>query len=594
MIQIDPSRDDGLTEHARSLLQKHYLRPNESPQEGFARAAQAWSGGDGALAQRLYDAVSKGWFMFASPVLSNAPRPGEKVRAMPISCFLEYVPDSIDGLNNHTVESRWLSVLGGGVGAHWSRVRSVSELAPGPIPFLHTHDADMGAYRQGKVRRGSYAAYMDISHPDIEEFLSIRQPTGDAGRKCLGTGFHHGINISDAFMLAVKRNKPWKLVDPNDGTVRSTVDARKLWERIIDMRYRTGEPYLCFIDTANRALPPALKKQGLRINGSNLCSEIMLPTAEGRTAVCCLSSLNLEKYDEWEDTGLVGDLIEMLDNVLQYFIDHAPPALLAAVNSAMRERSLGLGVMGWHAYLQRHMIAFDSEEALNINRHIFASIDMQSKGRSLRLGETRGEAPDMVGTGLRNAHRLAIAPTANSGTLIGTSASIEIAPANAYTHRTRAGSHLVKNRYLQALLASRGLDTDEVWRGIILKKGSVQHVHGLTDREKQVFRTAMEVDQTWVIRHAASRQPFIDQGQSVNLFFPAGADRAYLGRVHMQAWEQGLKALYYCRTTTSVTADAVGEKIERVKLMDTSETRPEPVVVQLVASAGDECTACEG
>lgn len=589
MITTDPARDALLSDHAKSLLAKHYLREGEQPQDGYARAATAWAGGDAALAQRLYDAVSRGWFMFASPVLSNAPRPGEKIKALPISCFLTYVPDSIQGLCEHTTESRWLSVLGGGVGAHWSAVRSVSEVAPGPIPFLHTHDADMSAYRQGKVRRGSYAAYMDVSHPDIEEFLALRQPTGDANRKCLGSGFHHAVNIPDAFMVAVERDAPWHLIDPNDGTVRHTLRARELWERILETRYRTGEPYLCFIDTANRALPEPLKALGLRIHGSNLCSEIMLPTAEDRTAVCCLSSLNLETYDEWSGTTLVGDLVEMLDNVLQHFIDNAPDSLSRARFSAQRERSLGLGVMGWHAYLQRRRVAFDSDEALGINEDIFSSIYQQAVLRSRQLADRRGEAPDMVGTGLRNAHLLAIAPTANSATIAGTSPSIELTKANAYTHRTRAGSHLVKNRYLEELLAEKGMDTDEVWQSIILNRGSVQHLDCLTDHERAVFKTAIEVDQTWVIDHAAGRQPYIDQGQSVNLFFPPRADKGYLNRVHLLAWRQGLKALYYLRTETSSRADAVSQKIERVKLSDTGETSLQPV-----AKSGDDCVACQG
>lgn len=600
MIAIRPERDALLTDHARTLLANHYLLPGEEPQQGFARAATAWSGADPLLAQRLYDAVSQLHFMYASPVLSNAPKGGETVKALPISCFLNYVPDSIEGLNDHTVETRWLAVLGGGVGGHWSRVRSVSDKAPGPIPFMHCMDADMGAYRQGKVRRGSYAAYLDMAHPDIEEFLTIRQPTGDANRKCLGSGFHHAVNVTDAFMLAVERDQPWSLIDPNDGTVRKTLRARELWERLMEVRYRTGEPYICFIDTANRALPEPLKRRGLRINGSNLCSEIMLPTAADRTAVCCLSSLNLEFYDEWAGTGLVGDMIEMLDNVLQHFIDNAPAALWRAKHSAERERSLGLGVMGWHAYLQRRMIAFDSHEALEINRAIFDALRAEARLRSYRLGAERGEAPDMEGTGLRNAHLFAIAPTANSATIAATSPSIELAKGNAYTHRTRAGSHLVKNRYLEMLLESKGKNTEGVWRQIILgdpsrgyRPGSVQHLDCLTDAEKAVFKTAIEVDQRWVVEHAAGRQPFIDQGQSVNLFFPPRADRSYVHSVHMDAWRRGLKAVYYARTESSVSVDAVGQKMERHKLVDTGETEA-AAKVQPVATEPAGCMACEG
>lgn len=601
MVYIDPTRDELLTEHARMLLSQHYLLPGEAPQDGFARAASAWGGGNDALSQRLYDAVSRFDFMYASPVLSNAPAPGGKSKSMPISCFLNYVPDSIDGLNEHTVETRWLAVLGGGVGGHWSNVRSVSDKAPGPIVFMHCMDADMGAYRQGKVRRGSYAAYLDVSHPDVEEFLTIRQPTGDANRKCLGSGFHHGLNVSDAFMVAVIRDQPWDLVDPHDGTIRRTLRARELWERILEVRYRTGEPYLCFIDTANRGLPEPLRRLGLRIHGSNLCSEIMLPTSEERTAVCCLSSLNLEFFDRWRFTDLAGDMIEMLDNVLQWFIDNAPPALSRARYSAMMERSLGLGVMGFHAYLQSHMIPFDSEDAAVANNEIFQSIWLRANARTLELGRLRGEAPDMKGTGRRNAHLFAIAPTANSATIAATSASIEPAKANAYVHRTRAGSHLVKNRYLEALLESKGRNDEDTWKRIIIgdpsrgvPAGSVQHLDFLSPTEKAVFKTAIEIDQSWVVRLASERQRFIDQGQSVNLFFPPRADKAYIHNVHMMAWEKGLKAVYYGRSESSVRTDAVGLKLERHKLVDTSEGAAPPAALQPVAEAAEDCVACQG
>jgi ribonucleoside-diphosphate reductase alpha chain len=583
-LLIEPARDETLSPFARKLLTDYYLRPGESIQEGFARASRAW-GSDLAHAQRLYDAVSQGWFMFASPVLSNAPLPGEKIKALPISCFLNHVGDSIDGLNSHTVETRWLAVLGGGVGGHWSDVRAVSDKAPGPIPFMHTMDADMEAYKQGTTRKGSYAAYLDVSHPDILEFINVRVPTGDASRKCLGAGFHNAVNITDAFMQAVMQDAPWDLVDPHDKTVRETVRARELWEQILEIRYRTGEPYICFIDAANRALPETQKALGLTIRGSNLCSEIFLPTAPGRTAVCCLSSLNAEMWSEWKDTGLVGDLIEMLDNVLQHFINHAPPALAAAVHSALQERSLGLGVMGWHAWLQRNMIAFESEQALAQNRAFFAEMQAQAVARSLTLGQTRGEAPDMTGTGRRNAHLIAIAPNANSSILLATSPSIEVAKANAYKHQTRAGTWPVKNRYLERLLASKGMDTDDVWKEIILSRGSVQHLDFLTDAEKAVFKTAIEVDQMWVVRHAADRQPYICQGQSVNLFFPPRADRAYLNRVHLSAWKLGLKSLYYVRSEVLNKAETVSTKIERVALKDAEAQ---------ISDDETSCKACEG
>jgi ribonucleoside-diphosphate reductase alpha chain len=395
-LKIVESRDHELTDFSRKLLQDFYLRKDETPQEGFARASLAWCGGDRNLAQRLYDAASQGWFMFASPVLSNAPLPGEKIRGMPISCFLSFVDDTLEGLMDHSTESRWLSVLGGGVGAHWSSVRSVSDKAPGPIPFIHTVDADMEAYKQGKVRRGSYAAYMDVSHPDIIEFLNIRVPTGDISRKCHSAGFHNAINITDDFMRAVETDSLWELHDPHDNELRETIKARELWNQILDVRYRTGEPYLYFIDTAKRAIPEAQQNIGLTTHGSNLCSEISLPTNSERTAVCCLSSLNAEKYDEWKDTTLVQDMIVMLDNILEYFVNNAPTPLFRAKFSAMRERALGLGLMGFHHYLQSHMIPFESEQARKVNKQMFNYIKSESVKSSERLARIHGECPDFI------------------------------------------------------------------------------------------------------------------------------------------------------------------------------------------------------
>lgn len=922
-INILSSRDETITPFARKLLSGFYLRPDESPQEGYARACAAWSGGDKSLAQRLYEYVSQGWFMFASPVLSNAPLPGEKIKNMPISCFLAYTPDSIDGLNTHTVETRWLSVLGGGVGGHWSDVRSVSNKAPGPIPFLHTMNADMDAYAQGVTRKGSYAAYLDVSHPDIVEFISIRKVGGDDNRRCFSKGFHHGVNITDTFMQAVMANGPWDLIDPHDKTVRDTVPARHLWEELLETRYRLGEPYLYFIDAANRALPKSQRALGLTSNGSNLCvapgtniltrngyfpisqlkdqtvdvwngkewsetvvrqtgvaqelikvllsdgsalectpyhkfylqdgymhakslravnsrkilerragelkpgdailkfslpvvqggddvqhsyasgflsadgthdgrghhltwlygdkrnlatdllidgavfrsndggerdsirypdgallpkfqvpingslrsrlewlagycdgdgtisrngtneslqmasvnvrfledirlllntlgvqpklafakaagaymlpdghgamreyecqevyrilvssgdlqrlvalgfaprrlritprtvqrdanhlvkvvaveytgrhddtycfteakrhmgvfngiltgncSEITLATSADRTAVCCLSSLNAEHFDAWRDTTIVADLIVMLDNVLEFFIQNAPAPLERAAYSAQRERALGLGVMGFHAYLQRNNVAFESKMARVINRDMFQRIKIEAIASSHRMAIMRGEPEDMRGTGMRNSHLLALAPNANSGILIGTSPSIEPAAANAYLHETRAGAFPVKNRYLEALLRSYERDDAATWQSITLNKGSVQHLEFLSDHERLVYKTAIEIDQSWIVQHAADRTPYICQSQSVNLFFPAKADRATFNAVHLQAWEQGLKSLYYCRSLASSRADAVSVKIEREALADAT---PE------VADGDDEgCRACEG
>ena len=575
-IKIDKKRDALLADYAVGMLKDFYLKPHEkSPQEGYARAAKAWATylgeTDAELAQRIYDYVSNKWFMYASPVLSNAPNgESKKDKGMPISCFLTYVPDTLEGLIDHSSELRWLSVYGGGVGGHWSDVRTVSDIAPGPIPFLHTVDADMIAYRQGKTRKGSYAAYMSVHHPDIVEFLNIRIPTGDVQRKALN--LHNAINITDEFMEAVINDEDYELRDPKDDKVKDKLNARKIWERILEVRFRTGEPYLNFIDTANKHLPESLKELGLKIHGSNLCNEIHLPTSDDRTAVCCLSSLNLEYYDEWKDTNIIRDLIRMLDNVLQYFIENAPDTITRAKYSADRERSLGLGAMGFHSLLQRHSVAWESESAREINRVVFEHIQREASAESRLLAEERGEYKDGVGTGRRNSHLIAIAPNASSGVILSTSPSIEPLKANAYTHRTRAGSFLVKNKYLQRLLEEKGENTDSTWTSIITKKGSVQHLPFLTEGEKAIYKTADELDQKWIIKHAGERQEFICQGQSVNLFFPAESDKGYVNKVHLEAWKQGLKGLYYLRTEAKSRAENVSDKVERVALQDDNRT----------------------
>ena len=580
-VKIDETRDKLLSEQANKLLKDYYCQDGEnSPQQAFARASKAYSYGDTKLAQRIYDYASKGWFMFASPVLSNAPLNNKKIKALPISCFLSYVPDSLEGLIDHTAELRWLSVKGGGVGGHWSAVRSVSDIAPGPIPFLHTVDADMIAYRQGKTRKGSYAAYMDVSHPDIEEFLTVRIPTGDVGRKCLN--LHNAVNVTDEFMQSVKQGKEWHLRDPNDGTIRETMPARKLWEKILEVRFRTGEPYLNFIDTANKHLPETQKKLGLKIHGSNLCNEIHLATSEERTAVCCLSSLNLEMYDDWKDTNIVRDLIRFLDNVLQFFIDNAPDDLSKAKFSATQERSLGLGAMGYHSYLQKHRIPFEKSD--DINEEIFYNINAEAGLETLLLGKERGEAPDMKGTGKRNAHLLAIAPNANSSMIVSTSPSIEPHKANAYTHRTRAGSHLIKNKYLAEVLDSYDMNRPEVWTGIITKGGSVQHLQFLSELEKEVFKTAVEIDQVRLVELGGQRQKYLCQGQSLNVFFPAGASKKYLTKTHIKAWETECKGLYYLRTEVSNRAEDVSQKVELNKLADYQDIKKEE----------DDCINCQG
>ena len=583
-VKIDLSRDSLLTEQGMTLMTDYYMLPWEkSPQEAYARAAEAYCYGDYDLAQRIYDYASKNWFMFASPVLSNAPDADGKSTGLPISCFLTYVGDNLESLIDHPEEVAWLSVKGGGVGGHWSDVRGISDKAPGPIPFLKVIDSGMTAWKQGRTRKGSYAAYIDVSHPDIVEFINFKVPTGgDINRKCFN--LFNAVNITDDFMEHVYADKEWKLRDPNDGSTRDTVSARELWQRILEARFRTGSPYLNFIDTANRYLPDSQKELGLRIHGSNLCNEIHLPTSEERTAVCCLSSVNVERYDEWHGTEMVRDLVRFLDNVLQYFIDHAPEELRKAKFSAERERSIGLGAMGFHGYLQSKGIAWESGMfgASSENYRIFKYIKDEAVEASKELARERGEAPDMEGTGMRNAHLLAIAPNANSSIICNCSPSIEPIKSNAFTHRTRAGAHLIKNPHLIKVLESKDMNTEAVWKDIISSDGSVQHLDFLTQEEKDVFKTAFELKQTWVVEHAAKRQEFICQGQSVNLFFPSGASKRYVRLVHQQAWKQGLKGLYYLRTSSGASADKVGKLVERLALKD-FEADPDEV-----------CVSCQG
>ena len=588
-IKINTELDNNLTDFSINLLRNYYmLKDEESPQESFARAAIAFSDNDFELAQRIYEYSSKQWFMYSSPILSNAAKPGETSKGMPISCFLTYVDDTLEGLIDHTDELRWMSVKGGGVGGHWSSIRSNSDISPGPIPFLKTVDSDMTAYRQGKTRKGSYAAYIDVSHPDIIEFLNIRLPTGgDINRKCFN--LNNAINISDNFMNAVINDKDWNLIDPNDKTVRDTMKARDLWKRILKVRFRTGEPYLCFIDEANRKLPEYQKDLGLKIHGSNLCSEIYLPTSPERSAVCCLSSLNLAKYEEWKDTKIVEDLITFLDNVITYFIENAPDALKKAKYSAFRERSLGLGTMGFHALLQSKGIPFESAIAKGININIFREIQNRSKNQTRLLAEQKGECPDAEGLGIRNTHLLAIAPNANSSIIGCTSPSIEPWKSNAYTHRTRVGSYLVKNPELEKVLVKYSNELPNIrnkydwlekqWKSIILNEGSVQHLDYMSEWDKLVFKTAFELDQRWVVDHAADRQEFICQGQSLNLFFPAGTDKAFVNNVHVRAWKKKVKGLYYLRTNSGASAEKVSQKVEQNKLKDFQD---------------DECLSCQG
>ena len=587
-ININTDLDNNMSDFSINLLKNYYMQEGEeSPQESFARAAVTFSDGDMDLAQRIYNYAAKGWFMFSSPILSNAPTPGNKAKGMPISCFLSFVDDSLEGLIDHSDELRWMSVKGGGVGGHWSSVRSNSDIAPGPIPFLKTVDSDMTAYRQGKTRKGSYAAYMDVSHPDILEFLNIRVPTGgDVNRKCFN--LNNAVNITDEFMEAVIKGEKWELKDPNDDSVRDTLDARALWQRILQIRFRTGEPYINFIDEANRHLPQFQKDLGLKIHGSNLCNEIHLATSKERSAVCCLSSLNIEKYDQWENTTIVEDLIEYLDNVLQYFVDHAPDTLHKAKLSAKLERSLGLGAMGFHSYLQSKDIPFESVIAQGINNKIFKEIKTRAKQKTIELSVKKGECPDAKGYGVRNSHLLAIAPNANSSIIGGTSPSIEPWKSNAYTHRTRVGSYLVTNPNLEKIIRQKSITLSDSpkeweakqWKSIILNEGSVQHLDWMSDWQKNVFKTAFELDQRWLIDHAADRQQYICQGQSLNLFFPAGTEKAYVNSVHIRAWKKKVKGLYYLRTNSGAAAEKVSQRVEQNKLVDFKED--------------DDCLSCQG
>jgi len=570
---IDYERDELLTDFGKTTLKDRYLLPEEtSPQDGFMRAAKAFSDND-EMAERIYNYASKLWFMYSTPILSN----GGTNRGMPISCFLNYVGDSREGLTGHYTENAWLASIGGGIGGYWGHVRSdgVStsggSQSSGSIPFLHVVDSEILAFSQGKTRRGSYAAYMDMSHPEIIEFLEMRKPSGgDIHRKCLN--LHHAINISDEFMQLIEKciaeptyDDSWNLIDPHTKNVVRTVSARELWQKLLETRVATGEPYVSFIDTINDALPETQKKLGLKVHHSNLCTEITLPTNENRTAVCCLSSVNLEKYEEWKNEPLfVPDLVRFLDNALSHFIENAPESVFRAKFSAASERSIGLGAMGFHAYLQSKGIPFESALAKAMNLKIFKKIKQEAVEESQRLAIKRGEAPDMEGTGMRNAHLLAIAPNASSSIICGTtSPSIEPYRANAYVQKTMSGSFLVKNKYLEKLLEKKGMNTDAVWQSIVAQRGSVLHLDELSDYEKDTFKTSIEINQQWVIEHAADRQQYVCQGHSVNVFVPADVNIKELHDIHMLAWKRKIKTLYYCRSEAIKRAELVSKKVER-------------------------------
>ena len=585
---MDYSKDALLSDAGLRILKDRYLTEEEnSPQDAFYRVSKTFSD-DTAMADRIYSYVSNLWFMFSTPILTN----GGTKRGMPISCFLNYVPDSREGLTEHYTENAWLATVGGGIGGHWGHIRSDGtatsggSISTGSIPFMHVVDSEMLAFSQGKTRRGSYAAYQDISHPEIEEFIEMRKPSGgDVHRKCLN--LHHGINVSDKFMSIIDNctinpsaDDTWELIDPHTKRVVRKVSAKKLWQKILETRVATGEPYLCFIDTIQKSLPESQKKIGLKVHHSNLCSEITLPTNEERTAVCCLSSLNLEKYDEWkENDNFIPDVVRFLDNVLEYFINNASDNLHRAKYSAMRERCIGLGTMGFHSYLQNKKIPFGSALAKGQNNVIFTNIKKQALETSRKLAEERGEAPDMEGTGLRNAHLLAIAPNASSSIICGsTSPSIEPIRANVYSQKTMSGTFLMKNKYLQKLLKEKDIDNEKTWKSILAKRGSVRHLKELTDWEKDVFATAIEIDQRWIIDLAADRQNHICQSQSVNIFVPADVNIKDLHLLHLSAWKKGLKTLYYCRSEAIKRAEIISTKIERKVRPDAEE---------------DECLACQ-
>lgn len=590
-ITVDFSRDKLFDELGIKRLKESYMKDNEeSPQERFAFVSKAFSSNN-EHAQRLYDYSSKHWLSYSTPILSF----GRSKRGLPISCYLTALEDSAEGLVETLSEVNWLSMLGGGVGIGIG-IRSSDDKSTGVMPHLRTYDASSLAYRQGRTRRGSYAAYLDISHPDIMLFLDMRKPTGDPNMRALN--LHHGVNITDEFMQIIERcmldsnaDDSWELRDKHNDKVKEIVSAKGLWQKLLELRMQTGEPYIHFITTSNNKMPEFQKKLGLSIKQSNLCTEILLPTNKERTAVCCLSSLNLEYFEDWKNDNLfIGDVAEMLDNVLQYFIDNAPKTIAKAVYSASQERSIGIGALGFHAYLQQQNIPFESALAVGKNKQIFKLIMQKVNEANLRLGQERGETPDAVGTGRRFSTSLAIAPNASSSVIMGnTSPSIEPMRANCYRQDTLSGAFLNTNKYLDKIIREKcnentKLDYEDIWSSIISNEGSVQHLEFLDQWQHDVFKTAMEIDQRWIVQHAADRQHYIDQGQSVNLFFRPNANIKYIHAVHFMAWKLKLKTLYYCRSEKIGRADKISRKIER-KVIEELDMK---ALVE-----GDECLACQ-
>ena len=596
-LQLDRSRDDLLTDFGKKTLEDRYLLKGESYQDMFARVATAFSD-DAEHAQRVYDYMSKLWFMPATPVLSN----GGADRGLPISCFLNAVGDSLDGIQNVWNENVALASNGGGIGTYWGGVRSIGEKVKGAgqtsgiIPFIRVMDSLTLAISQGSLRRGSAAVYLDVHHPEIEEFLEIRKPSGDFNRKSLN--LHHGISITDEFMEAVRDGAQFGLRSPKNDEVIRFVDARALWQKILEIRLQTGEPYLIFSDTVNRQMAPHQRELGLSVKQSNLCAEIMLHTGRDhlgvdRTAVCCLSSVNAEMFLEWrEEPKFVEDVMRFLDNVLEDFIRRAPPAMAAAVYSAKRERSVGLGLMGFHSFLQAQGVAFESAMAKSWNMRLFKHLRREADKASRLLAEEKGPCPDAEERGVmeRFSHKLAIAPTASISIICGgTSAGIEPIPANIYTHKTLSGSFAVKNPYLEEVLEAKGLNDDATWASILEHEGSVQHLDALTDDEKDVFKTAFELDQRWLIELAADRAPEICQAQSLNLFIPGDVEKWDLHMLHWSAWERGIKSLYYLRSKSVQRAAFAGAESK----VDEEADPKQPDLFAVARTDYDECLACQ-
>ena len=602
-VATDVSRDEFLTKFGRATLDDRYLMPDESYQELFARVASYFAD-DAAHAQRLYGYISRLWFMPATPILSN----GGTDRGLPISCFLNESTDSLEGIVNLWNENVWLAALGGGIGSYWGNLRSIGEQVgrngktSGVIPFIRVMDSLTLAISQGSLRRGSAAIYLPISHPEIEEFIDLRRPTGgDPNRKALN--LHNAVVIPDSFMRSVEADEDWPLVSPKDKAVVRRVSARSLWVRVLTARVETGEPYLLFIDHVNRAVPEHQKLAGLSVKMSNLCSEITLPTGvdrfgSDRTAVCCLSSLNLERFEEWSgDQSFIEDVMRFLDNVLQDFIENAPESMARARYSAMRERSVGLGVMGFHSFLQSKAVPLDSAIAKSWNLKIFKHIKVRADSVSRALAEERGACPDAADFGIKErfSNKIAIAPTASISIICGgTSPGIEPFAANSFTHKTLSGSFTVRNKQLSALFAEKGRNDRETWSSITANEGSVQHLDFLNDDEKAVFKTAFEIDQRWLIELAADRTPYICQSQSLNLFLPADVHKRDLHKIHFSAWKKGLKSLYYCRSKSIQRADIVATmgagSAGSVPMLGRVNDEEES---QEVSVDYDECLACQ-